>query len=748
MIAPPQPSSAGIGRLTGFVLCLVVAVCLTMIGFAGYMKYELDRAEGVLAAPETALNSDQDSYDKLRRDLGYSGFVGLAQSFAATHDAAIIPNMKAQLKNANDVVARMPDRTSTEVRHDLQSIITTFETTTQKAEKSISDPLTTFGNPDMVPLYAALPVLDSRITSIAAVNRLAAQNHLQFWATLLTLICWGSLIIASATVVGIYISLRDRNSAPLRALAQSVKNMAHGDMRTSIWGMERSDMVGELARAIDLARYHFSQLPDMSVLSDQGPVRLRFEGSTKSLFEAMMQLITRDSEEIRNQSSSLTDAVYRQNQAVTTLSTQVETILNAIMQRGQDGTQQIQDVLQRALKSAETMQHAQANATHQLNRIIPYMQERAQGLAEITQIAGKQVAQSLQSLTMTEHTLKASAEQSDVAIKKLSTTADDLGGRLFGAVNLLQASGKVLAETTDATRSRLNEATEQLNKTLQQPTTAGDYVARVEGLIKALETAQKTLEDRVNEQTKAAQAQIELLTTHSTGLLSQSTTTAQTLSSAADKLRDEEDKLDKTIDQITTKLDELGSRMEQQANAAFGRTDAAIGQNQNQLAELVVQVGQLTERLAMSGDGTREPAFASNLLLELKTGFETTVRSLGQMNEQMTNLVINNTSAQPITISTAPAPAPTDDRWKEIAAQVEATRASLTQLITQQVERLEARLTTLNPTAEPAVVPVISADTQEQMEQQTQILTELVATLGILDTHMQQIKSEMKVGRG
>ena len=48
--------------------------------------------------------------------------------------------------------------------------------------------------------------------------------------------------------------------------------MAHGDMRTSIWGMERSDMVGELARAVDLSRYHFSQLPDIAVTAQRpGP---------------------------------------------------------------------------------------------------------------------------------------------------------------------------------------------------------------------------------------------------------------------------------------------------------------------------------------------------------------------------------------------------------------------------------------------------------------------------------------------
>ncbi len=50
----------------------------------------------------------------------------------------------------------------------------------------------------MAPLYAALPVMDTRIAGAAATNRIDAQNRVQFWAMLLTLVTWCSLIIASA----------------------------------------------------------------------------------------------------------------------------------------------------------------------------------------------------------------------------------------------------------------------------------------------------------------------------------------------------------------------------------------------------------------------------------------------------------------------------------------------------------------------------------------------------------------------
>lgn len=763
MTTVPRSSTHSIGRYTGLVLGLVVFVCVTMIGLAGYLKYELDRAESVLAAPEAA-SGDQDSYDKLRRTLGYSGFVGVAQSYVAAHDPSALADMKAQIKDAHDIINHLPEKTPTETRRDLQAIAATFDVAMLRADKSSTEPSITFTTDDIIPLYASLPVLDSRITGAAAVTRLAAQNHLQFWAMLLTLVSWCSLIVAAAMSVGIYLSLRDRNSAPMRALAQSIKNMAHGDLQTSIWGMERSDMVGELARATDLARYHFSQLPDMSLLSDKGPVRIRFEGNTKTMFEAMMHLITRDSEQVRHQAQSLAEITAKQQQSIVHLSGQVEAVLHGILERGQTGDQQVKHVIQDMLGSAQSLKRAQEHAADQLNRIVPFLQERAQGLSEITQITGKQVSQVLQNLILTERGLKKSAEQSVTAIQKLSATADDMGSRLFGAVNLLQASGKVLAETTETTQSRLNEAIEKLHQTIQQPLVPpavskpiidpseildlaiNESVVRLEKLIDSLEGAHKKLEEIFVEQTEAAKAQIELLTTQSTSMITQSTTTVQTLSTAAEHLREKQAKFDQSLHQITERLDVIGGRFEQQANAqATALSRVSIGpdeQTQFLLADISAQINDLKTKFSVQQQPAQSPegGLSDNLLLEVKSGFETTVRSLAQMREQLTNMVINNQAQAPVMM-------PSDNHWLDLAAQIETTRNSLALLVTNQIERVEMRLSMLNNKPQIVTPPVLPHDVQEQMEQQTQILTELVATLGVLDEHMQQLKTDMQTAK-
>jgi uncharacterized protein YukE len=650
-----------------------------MIGATAYLKYQLERAESTLAAPESALIGEQKQIEKLRRTLGFSGFVGSAQSFAATHDANILADMRTEAKTAADVIEHLPQGMPPETAHDLQAILATFNATLSKAEKSASDP-TIFTSVDIAPLYAALPVLDSRITAAAGSQRLSAQDDMQFWAMLLMCISWASLVIAAACATWVYVARMNRTSVPMRALAQSVRNMAQGDMRSSIWGMERQDIVGDLARSIDMARYQFSQMPDMSLLSDKGPVRIRFEGNTRSLFEAMMGMISKDAEQVRGQAKTLNEAVGRQQEVLTLLSSRVEAVLHNVEKRGLDGDRQVKDLLQNVIGSAQSLKHAQEHAADQLSRIVPFLQERAQGIAEIAQITGKQVSQALNSLTLSERGFKTSADASDEAIKKLSATADDLGQRMFGAVNLLQASGKVLAETTETAQSRLNEAIgkissgnitvsapaapidpalsqkldaaiatfenaqKRLEERAQQQQTAPAvnqnnerFMPRVEAAIDAMEAARKKLEDRIAEQTQAAQAQINLLATQSGGLLTQTTTMTQTLSAAADHLRGAQSKFDETITNISSQLSDIGGRLEAKTDIHLGQTAERLRDEQTHFNEAIASIATRMDALGSALERKTEDTFAKTSfhLREEQTQFNKAVGEIAAKLEAL-----------------------------------------------------------------------------------------------------------------
>ena len=701
------------------MLGLVVVLCLSLIGAAGYVKFELSQAESHLAAPGNALGGETDVTDKIRRALGYNGFTGAAQNYAETHKIDHLPDMRASLKLTNDLIGSLPEKTPADARREILAIINVFDAVMKKAEKAANDPAASFTVLDLAPIYATLPVLDARLSMASASNRMEAQSEAEMWAMLLTFITWGSLIIACAMTVGVYLTLLNRQSAPLRALTQSIKNLAQGDMRTSIWGMERQDSIGDLARAIDMARYQFSQMPDMSLMSDKGPVRLRFEGNTRSVFEAMIGAMSKDSELVRTHAATLADSISKQHDVVTLLSSRVEAVLHNVEKRGMDGDKQVKDILNKVLGSAEALKNAQEHAADQLNRVVPFLQERAQGMAEITQIAGKQIAQSLQSLTLSERGLKTSAEQSKDAINKLATTADDLGGRLFGAVNLLQASGKVLSETTETTQSRLNEAVDKLKEgmAIVHPAPASPsvdtIVPRIEEAITALEAVQNRLEERLTDTANTARIQVDLL------------------SGSTERLNDIGAKLEQQIKDISNNNGSI-------SDAGLLKINALAGQLDSMAAKLSV-LDRIAVSVASAAAPVSEPAFVDALQSEIRNGMETTIKNISELREQLAGMAASATAA--------PAAAMPDDlmsqmrdHWRHMAGQIEATRGNLEIVINHQMQSIQSRLDALSSAPPP---PAEIDEAHAVMEQQTQILSELVATMGILDAHMQDIRQQV-----
>lgn len=283
-------------------------------------------------------------------------------------------------------------------------------------------------------------------------QRQVAKRDMRSWSLVLTFIAWASVIVAAGLTVSVYIILQRRQSPALRALAQSVANLARGDMQTPIWGMERSDSIGELARAVDLARYHFSQMPDMSIMSEQGPVRIKFEGGAKSLFEAMMQQITTQTARIGDEATDLASAAANQHKMMTELPLRLNAALEQLQRNDRANNQIIQRV-----------SHGMEKAFEQLEQLVPFMQKRAQGMAEVTQIAGSQVASSLKTLTDSERMMRDSTVKNQQTVDQLTSSTKDLGERLFAALNIVQASGKVLNETTENTQSHLKELVDNLN---------------------------------------------------------------------------------------------------------------------------------------------------------------------------------------------------------------------------------------------------------------------------------------------
>ncbi len=794
-------TASGVGRFTALVLGLVVFVCVAMIGGTGFLKYKLDRTEIVLAAPENIPGSNEEIYGVLRSAWGYSGFLGFAQRYVVQRDASGFDEIRDIMKKADEIVADLPDTISADAKRELSAIAALFNSALQKIDTPTGPSQAEFSTADLAPLYSTLTLLEARVGASTAKARLEAQKDAQFWSMLLTLAAWGSLIGASACVVGLYLVLRDKRSVPLRALSQSIQNMAHGDMRTAIWGIERQDSVGEVARAVDMARYQFSHLPDISLLSEQGPVRLRFEGGSRSLFEAMMKALSTDSDHIRQLSLSLSTSIEQQKDNISLLSSKVEKVLTDILHRGQAGDQQIKTAISEMVASTEHLKNTHAHTADQLNRLIPHLQERAKNLSEITQATGKQLAHTLQSLTSSEIGLRNNAEQAKTTLAKLSSTADDLGERLFGAINLLQAGGKVLAETTENIKSRWNEASaglpdedrslapvrerlEHLSEALEYLHNKLDTVLQkrpeesapslslepITGQLEQITGQLSSLQEQVNEGLRSASQPQKETAQESGEIVLQDNKLADLVNDLSGKIGALQADIERLagakelaqLNQRLSELSELNAKACVFTSAIPGDLRQALKESTENLAdkndlaelaqtlksdsgavtgvspELLRQIGEISVNLASQVE-TSHARIDQTLRQEVISrlaDFERSLRATQDAAEAAKAEIIKPAEPQTITLP----PELKDkllDQWFQVSAQIEATRGSVIDALQTHMNKCEGNLPG-RPTAPDYAL-------QSQIEKQTQILSELVTTLGLLDSDIQRIKSEMNV---
>ncbi|MCL2473345.1 MAG: methyl-accepting chemotaxis protein [Alphaproteobacteria bacterium] len=482
----------------------------------GYSKYRIDTAGTALwETTENQKNTGNESESAVSAvfsHLGYSGFLGAAQDYYMNPNFVLIGKMQDSLKAADKAIASLSGTQDLRKKEDLQAIYSMFFNVLGKIELPFAEEpeedssdldikitasaseeqfikLTPY---DLLPLSSALLVVEKYRADYNKASMLTHQREINFWSGVITIFSIFALLSMIGCIFWVNKVVRLTKS-PLTSLTQSIQNMSHGDMRTAIWGIERQDLIGELARSIDMARYHFSHMPDISVMSDQGPVRLRFEGGSRSLFEAMMKSLSGDSEVIREKALAISSTFEKQSSSMEAASSKIDSVFEEVSKLGKRNDQILGQAVRDMTNSMSMVKNAHANAADQFGSILPSMKEKVDNLADITKITGKLLTRTLQAIMSGEISLRANLESSSDTLKKLSSTADELGQRLFGAINLFQASGKVLSETTTNVKNSV--------AALTKSTGTHDYSAQFTDMAKAvhgLQNSMKSISGNIN----------------------------------------------------------------------------------------------------------------------------------------------------------------------------------------------------------------------------------------------------------
>jgi len=566
--------------LKAFVLGALLILCAGMSAATLYVKVNLDRAETTLSSPDMAFAPSEDLYEKTIIALGYGGFLGAAQSFVMQHDRAALSDMRMNYKTAQEVLSRLGDKASTPVRRDIHAILDLFAGIVTKAEGGENALGTGLDQADLLAATAALNTLDARLATAKATLRVQAQAQLKSWSLIMMVLALGGLLMAAALAFWSLLSPEGRRNEDLGRLAQSVSNLVHGDSQKAVWGIERDDKIGELARTIDLARMYFTQIPDVSLAGEDGPIRLKFDGESRSLFQALMKKMTDSFERAGQSSQSLTGAMNAQQDLLRSLVGQMQDALDDVRDQGRSGNNMVQELSSALAGAATSLAKTQEESTNRLTSLVPAMRERIQNMAEVTHLAGQQVSQSLQNLMTSETSLRQSAGQSQQVVKQLAQATNQVGERMFAALNLMQATSKALGDTIDSSQTRFNEAV--------------DTLARGEtNMTKILSRAESRLASSVNAEENMA------------ALVSRTTTSAE--------------KLEKVVNAISTRHETV----DEQILTAAHRMDAIVANFDAAQRAMNESAGQIR----------RDGALVANLLTELRSNNDQLLTSISQNSQ-------------------------------------------------------------------------------------------------------------------
>lgn len=663
MASSQDPKNGGFSARI-LLLGALIAFCALMSLMTVYVKYRLDRSESALSAPNEAFSPDQKLYEKTILSLGYGGFLGSAQTYMRERDHTALQDMRMNYKTAQESLIRLGDKTSTSVRRDIRAILDIFAGVITKAEEG-SDALNPgLTNADMLTATSALSALEMRLSAALAGGRIEAESHFKVWSLALMMLALSGFTLAISLSAWGLLSAGGKRDEDISTLAQSVSNLVHGDIQKPVWGIERTDKVGELARTIDLARMYFTQVPDISVMGQDGPIRLKFEGESKSLFQAMMRKVTESFERAQQSSLGFTGTMSAQQELMKTLVAQTESALEEIQRQGRASEDTMRALTNSLAETAVALNETQESGAQQIANLVPLMKDRIQNMAEITHLAGSQVTQSLQALMKSENALRQTADQSQYAVKQLSQTTSQMGERMFAALNLMQATSKALGETIDSSQTRFNEAVstlargessmtkilsraeERLTSSINAEETMSALVAqtasgaeKLEKLVNAISHRHETVDEQI---LTAAHRMDSIVANFDSAQRAMNESAAQIrrdgslLASILAELRANNDQLLSTISQNSQMSFTAAQSMAEKSHALMQRLEVQIEQ-QAQMAES--RIDEMTiQGQTMAQQATTTTSSLSQAVLALKNEQEKLATSRTKLTETIADL--------------------------------------------------------------------------------------------------------------
>jgi hypothetical protein len=559
------------------VAAAIVAAALVLggayfVGYVGEVQRDLNDPASVRrqAAAEVAT---------LEKSLGYAGFLKAYRNYRLTGDPASRPQLTQSAANATRAIAALKqiyagDQTAGEALAEADAVTASFAHIARIAPQLGDAALRGTAGMETLNSLPQAPQLEATYLSLrSALDRLrqadiehqlggaaAALNWSQMLIVgALVLVVLGLIIVAGLLQLGIV--------QPLKSLEHSLASVGDGAIGQKIWGTEREDEFGALARAGDKVRRGLAETSALKTMADKGQLHLTLDGKASVLFEKLVADVSTATDALKTASADivrLQDDNRRQFETtVQKLAKSGEGFHFAAKALNTEAAAAVNDIRASNAKLAE----ATDNRVARLDTVATRFDESTRALE--------------QSFTAAKDKATAAAGElssSNAALKRVATDAQSIQGAFFAACDKISSDA---ANTTDNVRTlaaRLSEAVGSVDDRLTQK------LAGLDNLEQHLTLILAKLHERAGDTVQALKSASSALDERGVAAEARMTQTISEFEEVLRLFRDDEAALHQSSAQTVLEMRAaqrtMGDTAETQTQlaAAIARLDAIAGQ--------------------------------------------------------------------------------------------------------------------------------------------------------------------------
>lgn len=485
----------------------IVAAALILGGayFVGYVG-EIQRD---LNDPASLRRQATTEIAAVEKALGYGGFLKAYRNYRLTGDATARPLLTTTAVDAKRAIATLRtlysgDETATAALGEAAAIADTFAHIARIAPSMgdaalrgtlAMETLNTLPqSPQLEATYLSLRNILDRLRQSdiehqlgGAASALNASQVMIIGAIMLVIV--GLIIVAALLQLGII--------QPLKSLEHSLASVGDGAVGQKIWGTDRADEIGALARAGEKVRRGLAETSALKSLADKGQLHITLEGQPSVLFEKLTADISNATAALRNASADIVrmqDDGRRQYDA-------------AVQKLAHSGSSF--DTAAKALHSEATTAITDMRAsTAKLGQAVDARTARLDDIAARFDESGRAFEQTFAAARDKATAAADDLSLSSVALKRVAAEAQSNHGAFFNACNKISSDAANTTENVRTLAARLGDALGSVDQRLSQKLTALDSLEqhlttilaklhdRAGETVAALSNASHTLDER------------------------------------------------------------------------------------------------------------------------------------------------------------------------------------------------------------------------------------------------------------